>query len=129
MKLYLLVMLGGAVGALSRVLVNEAFLARGLTSYPYGTLTVNVVGSFFMGIVMTLVIERYEGWPEMRALVAAGFLGGLTTFSAFSFDAVQLATSSDHLLDVRTTAYVVASVVLSIAALVAGTAATRSLLA
>ena len=117
MKLIMFVAAGGAVGAVARFLVNEAFAARGLTLFPWATLTVNVAGCFLMGIVYVLINERLGGSPEWRALLATGFLGGLTTFSAFSLDALNLMTGSGGL---RTGIYVAVSVALSMGALVAG---------
>jgi CrcB protein len=125
MKLLLLACAGGAIGAGARYLVNMAFASRGLAAFPWATLTVNVVGSFLMGIVMQVIAERLNGAPEVRTFVATGILGGLTTFSAFSYETFQLATSDGGILSARAAAYVAVSVALSLAALVAGVVAAR----
>ena len=70
MKLFLLACAGGAIGAGARLLVNQAFATRGLTSFPWATLTVNVVGAFLMGVVMTVVMQRFDGSPELRTFLS-----------------------------------------------------------
>ncbi|MBX3532178.1 MAG: fluoride efflux transporter CrcB [Rhizobiaceae bacterium] len=112
-----LVTLGGAVGAGLRHLVNLTALRLAGPSFPWGTLTVNVAGSFAMGLLVELIARRFGASAEMRLFLATGVLGGFTTFSAFSLDAVVLwergATAASML-------YVGGSVALSLAALVAG---------
>jgi CrcB protein len=126
MKLLLLASLGGAIGAGARYLVNQAFagpgLARGAVGFPWATITVNVVGSFLMGVVLVAVAQRFGGDPAVRTFLATGILGGLTTFSAFSFEAVELALHREPTI---AAAYVLGSVALSIAAFVAGSALAR----
>lgn len=81
---------GGALGAVMRYLVStgvHAILGRG---FPYGTLTVNVAGSFFMGFLFVFMLERSSLGPEWRALVLIGFLGAFTTFSTFSIETLNL---------------------------------------
>lgn len=128
MKLLLLASAGGAIGAGLRFLVNQAFAMRGLTSFPWATLTVNVVGGFFMGLVMTLVMERFEGSPEIRTFLATGILGGLTTFSAFTLELSQM-IGADGLASPRLFIYVAASVLVSLAALYVGIAFARTVIA
>ena len=126
MKLLMFASAGGAIGAGLRFLVNEAFAARGLASpFPWHTLAVNVAGSFLMGAVYVAVNERLGGSPEWRTFLATGVLGGLTTFSAFSLDVMNLMASNNG-LGVRPVAYVVASVGFSILALFAGIWMTRT---
>ncbi len=128
MKLLLLASAGGAIGAGLRFLVNQGFAIRGLTSFPWATLTVNVVGGFFMGLVMTLVIERFDGSPEIRTFLATGILGGLTTFSAFTLELSQM-IGADGLASPRLFIYVAASVLLSLVALYAGISFARTVIA
>src|SRR6056297_1027353 len=114
------VALGGALGSVARYLI-VLLAARGFgTAFPWGTLVVNVAGSFMMGVLVTLLSMR--GAAQVAPLMVAGFLGGFTTFSAFSLDAVALweraATSS-------AVVYVAASVFVSLSALVAGVALVR----
>jgi fluoride exporter len=130
MKLLLLASAGGAIGAGLRHLVNQGFdayamigVSRGGTMFPWATLSVNVIGSFFMGVVFVLVNERLGGSPEARTFLATGILGGLTTFSAFSLDILMLMDGSAFAP--KAVAYVVGSVALSFAALLAGIWITR----
>ncbi|MCL9782852.1 fluoride efflux transporter CrcB [Vibrio sp. S4M6] len=82
--------LGGAFGACSRYLVTEwctALLGKG---FPYGTLTVNVVGSFIMGLLIAAFQSEILSTDPWRQIIGLGFLGALTTFSTFSMDNVLL---------------------------------------
>ncbi|TOE43172.1 camphor resistance protein CrcB, partial [Vibrio parahaemolyticus] len=82
--------LGGAIGACSRYLVSEfcvLFFGRG---FPYGTLTVNVVGSFIMGLLIAAFESEILATEPWRQVIGLGFLGALTTFSTFSMDNVLL---------------------------------------
>ncbi len=126
MKLLVLVSAGGAIGAALRFLTYQVFadyaVARGALQFPWATLTINLVGSFLMGLAVVTILERFDGSPELRAFVMAGILGGFTTFSAFSLDAVDLYTNRS--LE-AVAAYIAGSVVLSIAGLIAGMALAR----
>jgi fluoride exporter len=114
----LLVALGGAIGAGCRHLVNLAVLRMFAPAFPYATLTANVLGGLLMGIAAGYFALRYEGGGQgLRLFVTTGMLGGFTTFSAFSLDAVVLWERGDV---VSAVAYVLLSVVLSLAALMAG---------
>lgn len=125
MHALLLVMGGGALGAGARHLVNMAALRLVGAGFPWGTLTVNAVGSLLMGLLAGWLALKYEGGgQELRLFLATGVLGGFTTFSAFSLDAVLLWERGAHAL---ATGYVLASVMISIAALVAGLALFRAL--
>lgn len=128
MKLLLLASAGGAIGAGLRFLVNQGFATRGLTDFPFATLTVNVVGGFLMGVVMTLVVLRFEGSPEIRTFFATGILGGLTTFSAFTFELSQM-IAADGVISPRLFLYVAVSILASLAALYAGMGLARGVLA
>ncbi|MXN64090.1 fluoride efflux transporter CrcB [Stappia sp. GBMRC 2046] len=90
MKHLLLVMIGGGLGAGMRHLVGTASLRLLGFGFPYGTLTVNIVGSFAMGLFISWLAARSSGDETIRYLVATGFLGGFTTFSAFSLDIATL---------------------------------------
>ena len=82
----LLVALGGAIGSVFRHLVNLASLRLIGPNFPWGTVVVNVVGSFVMGVFIELLARRWQGSEAIRLFVATGILGGFTTFSAFSLD-------------------------------------------
>jgi len=83
---YLLVALGGALGSVLRYWAGSFFL------FPVGTLAVNIAGSFTMGLVYGLLSDK--GLERASLLLMAGFLGGFTTFSAFSLDVVKLFTDA-----------------------------------
>jgi CrcB protein len=120
----LLVFLGGGVGSMARHGVNLA-AGRFGADFPWGTFTVNVVGSFAMGAIAAwLAFRAGEGWSQhIRLLLTTGFLGGFTTFSAFSLDTAVLYERGAVGL---AAAYVVASVLISVAALFAGLWLVRS---
>ena len=120
----LLVALGGGLGAALRHLSGIAALRLFGSGFPYGTLFVNVVGSFVMGAFIELLTRRFGGSNELRLFVATGVLGGFTTFSSFSLDTAFLTERGDLALAAL---YVIGSVVLGIAALFAGLALVRSL--
>jgi fluoride exporter len=110
------VALGGAIGSVARfATVTGATRLLG-DGFPYGTALVNITGSFAMGLLAVLLAER-----QIAPFLMAGILGGFTTFSAFSLDAVRL---WEHHTVLALT-YVAGSVLLSIAALVVGMAAGR----
>jgi len=111
-----LVMLGGAIGAGARHLTGRATLALFGPGFPVGTLLVNLVGGLLMG-VLAGVLARTGGGEAWRLFLGVGVLGGFTTFSAFSLDAVLLVQRGQGGL---AAAYVLASVAGAIAALVAG---------
>jgi fluoride exporter len=124
MRLLLLAMGGGALGAGARYLVNVA-CARCLSpAFPWATLIVNVVGSLLMGLVVELVARRCAGSVELRTFFATGILGGFTTFSAFSLDAVSLMSRGDSALALL---YLLGSVALSILGLYLGLGLARTL--
>lgn len=85
----LYVALGGALGASGRHLVGQ-WAGRSLgAGFPYGTFIVNIVGSLLMGLLVGWLLTR-EGGQQLKLFLATGFLGGFTTFSAFSLDAINL---------------------------------------
>ncbi len=115
---------GGAVGSVARYLVTLA-AARWLgAGFPWGTLAVNVAGSFAMGVVIAWIAARMHGSADLRLLLATGFLGGFTTFSAFSLDFATLVERRETL---QAFGYAGASVALSLAAVFAGLSLARAL--
>ena len=89
--------IGGAAGSLCRYgMSNGIYLLLG-RSFPYGTLAVNILGSFIMGSVYILMIERASISEELRAGITIGLLGAFTTFSAFSIETINLIESGEIL--------------------------------
>lgn len=90
MKYLAMIALGGALGAMARYgtsLGVHALLGRG---FPYGTLTVNVLGSLVMGLLYVLLLERATYAAEYRALLMIGFLGAFTTYSSYAIETLEL---------------------------------------
>jgi len=125
MSMYLWVALGGAIGASGRFFVTSMtgrFIGHG---FPWGTMTVNVVGSFVMGALISFMAIKWSAGGEMRAFLITGVLGGFTTFSAFSLD---FATLIERKETVAALAYAAGSVGLSLLAIFAGLAFMRTVL-
>lgn len=93
MKLFL-VAGGGAAGALLRYGISSAVAAGWISRFPAGTLLVNITGSFLVGLLWGLSLRQNYS-PEMTALIFPGFLGGYTTFSAFSLESLQLVRNGE----------------------------------
>jgi fluoride exporter len=83
---YLLVLAGGGVGSLARYAAGTAIVERFGSRFPVGTMTINITGSFLIGLIMTLLTERLPGDLNWRPLLVTGFLGGYTTFSSFEWE-------------------------------------------
>jgi CrcB protein len=124
MKTMLFVAAGGALGASARYLVGVASGRLLGFGFPWGTLTVNVLGCFLMGLLIETMALRWTVGNELRAFLTVGVLGGFTTFSAFSADFALLYERDAYL---SAALYLFASVGLSIAALFAGLFIVRSL--
>ncbi len=116
------VALGGAIGASLRYLTNVGVMRWIGPGFPYATVFVNVVGSFVMGVIVVVLAKK--GGTAYAPFLMTGILGGFTTFSAFSLDTLTLWERGQHGLAV---AYVGASVILSLTAIVAGLSVARAL--
>ncbi|MDW6002442.1 fluoride efflux transporter CrcB [Vibrio mangrovi] len=81
---------GGAFGACSRYLISELCVFLFGRGFPYGTLTVNILGSFIMGLLVAAIQAEFLSAEPWRQVIGLGFLGALTTFSTFSMDNVLL---------------------------------------
>lgn len=124
MQATLLVMVGGAAGAALRYWSGRAlFLLLG-AGFPWGTLSVNLLGGLAMGVLAGTLALHPSGSEEWRQLLGVGLLGGFTTFSAFSLDVVMLAERGALVV---AGAYILLSVAGALAALLAGLALARAL--
>lgn len=123
---YLLVFLGAGMGGAMRHGVNQ-FAAQLLgAAFPFGTLAINVAGSFAMGLLAEYLALRGQLPQEVRLFLATGVLGGFTTFSAFSLDTISLYQRGEWM---AAAVYAACSVVLSLLALLAGLMFVRMLTA
>jgi CrcB protein len=118
----LYIALGGALGSVLRYVIGGAVQRATHSSFPYGTLVVNIVGCFLIGFLIKRFMNA-EPSGETRALLAVGFCGGFTTFSAFSSEAVGLFEGGAYL---RAAVYIVLSLVLCLAATGGGFALART---
>jgi CrcB protein len=95
-----MIMLGGATGSLTRFLVGSAIMSRVASRFPFGTIFVNVTGSFLIGFIMTILTERLKPHQNWRFLLVVGFLGGYTTFSTFEYETLGLVREGSRWLGV-----------------------------
>jgi len=98
MKLYFIVTLGSGIGGLLRYIISDFVYKYSSSLFPYGTLTVNIVGSFILGLVIFYLDSLKLVSSEMRLFLTIGLCGGLTTFSTFSYETVKLIQDSQYLL-------------------------------
>lgn len=119
----LYVMLGGAFGSGARYLTGRATLSLFGPDFPYGTLAVNLIGGLLMGALVGALARAANGGETWRLLLGVGVLGGFTTFSSFSLDAVTMIERGQF---TAALGYVLVSVIGSIVALFAGLALTRT---
>jgi len=121
---YLWISLGAIVGASARYFVSR-FVAKAVTaSFPYGTLLINITGSFILGLFLVWSTERVLADPRWRLLIAIGFCGSYTTFSSYAFESFSLFEQGHYLLF---TWNVLANNVLCLAGVVAGAVIARSI--
>ncbi len=85
-----MVMLGGGLGSVARYAAGTAIMNRFGSRFPLGTMVINVTGSFMIGLLMTILTERFHPHPNWRLLLVVGFLGGYTTFSSFEYETYRL---------------------------------------
>lgn len=93
----LFIFIGAGLGGVLRHWISTLTYSFTGRDFPYGTLIVNVSGSFLMGLLFALIMERFADFgPQLRALLLIGFLGGYTTFSSFSIETLNLFESGAH---------------------------------
>ena len=119
----LFISLGAALGANLRFAVNRLALKYLSPALPYGTLIVNVTGSFILGVIMGL-LDAHVLAPAVRLSLGIGFVGAYTTFSTFTYETLRLVESGSVLLAATN---VVGSVIVGMLAAIAGLAAGRAL--
>jgi len=111
---WLAVAIGGALGSIARYALSSWIFDITSHKFPYATLIVNVAGSFVMGILFVVIVERAALPAEMRSLLMIGFIGAFTTFSAFSLDALGLWQNGHVLMSLI---YMVTTVILCLVAI------------
>ena len=116
---------GSALGGMSRFGLSQAIQSRLATPFPVATLVINVVGSLIVGFVMRFALSSNTLSAEAQVFLTTGFCGGFTTFSAFSYETVRLLENGDY---PRAGLYALASVVLSLIAVMVGFSLARGLL-
>ena len=121
---YLLAALGGALGALARWGVAEAFGGRP-GGWPWATLSANLTGCLLIGVLLAVLLARFPRSTRLRPFLAVGVLGGYTTYSTFAVDAVRLTEAGAW---VGAVGYVVASVLGGVACVLLGLMAARAVL-
>jgi CrcB protein len=125
MQRILLVAAGGAIGSVARYLVGMLTLRTLGPGWPHGTLAVNIVGSFLIGALAGYLAYRGGlGQDRLRLLLQVGFLGGFTTFSAYS---LEVGLMIERRAYAQAAAYSLSSVVLGVAALFVGLTLSRRL--
>ena len=97
MSILLSIFLGGGVGALLRFLISEQIDRLFLSSFPFGTIVVNVLGAFLMGLVVSYFADKVNISQNIKMFLTIGFLGGFTTFSTFNLDFYQLFSNGEIL--------------------------------
>ena len=125
MKIVMAIALGGALGAVARHFISHWSVVALGNGFPWGTLTVNVVGCFALGVVVEVMALVWSPAAEWRAFLTVGVLGAFTTFSAFALDISILHERGEMLQAIL---YVTVSVAGSIAAIIAGMSLTRAVL-
>jgi fluoride exporter len=98
MKLYLIVAFGSGIGGMLRYYISDFVQKYSSSLFPYGTLAVNIIGSFIIGLVLFYLDSIKMISSEMRLFLTVGLCGGLTTFSTFSYETVRLIQDSEYLL-------------------------------
>ena len=114
---YLLIGIGGFLGANARYLVAGWITERLGGAFPYGTFIINVSGSFILGFFLEIISDHLFAHPYWRLFFAIGFLGAYTTFSTFSFESLALLQEGSYFL---ASANIVGSVMLGLIAVLAG---------
>jgi len=116
---------GSAIGGVSRYILGGVVQRVLDTTFPSGTLLINITGSFLLGTIIRFAVDTPAISPEVRAFLTIGFCGGYTTFSTFSYETMAMLEDGEW---TRAAAYVSASVLLSLLAMFLGFSAARAVL-
>ena len=98
MDKYLVVLAGAGLGGLARYVAGTWIMAKYGGRFPLGTFVINITGAFFIGVLMTLLTERFHPHPHWRLFLVVGILGGYTTFSSFEYETYQAVNDGEHWL-------------------------------
>jgi CrcB protein len=120
----LIVALGGGLGSVARYIGVRTIDQHFNSTFPTGTFSVNIIGSFIIGLAYALIARKTGGSDNWLLFLAPGFCGGFTTFSAFAFENISLINQR---LAMTSLIYIVSSVVLGLLAIVAGMALGRNI--
>jgi fluoride exporter len=113
----LLIAVFGAIGTLARYGLQGVVQIKMGSTFPYGTLLINLTGCFFLGLIGQLTLNRILVPPEWRMAIAVGFFGGYTTFSSFGWETAKMLEAGEWL---RASTYVATSVILGLVLSAAG---------
>lgn len=126
MRTFWAVAIGAALGGVSRYYLSSVIQHRFGTTFPWGTLVINLTGSLLLGFIIRYALATPTVSVEMRALLTTGFCGGYTTFSTYSYETATLLEDGQYS---RAGVYALGSMVLALGATIAGFALARELIA
>lgn len=95
---YVMVGIGGFIGAIARFVLGSYIGNRFGTRFPYGTFVINITGTFLLGIVMTVLVQKTDESPNWHYLVPIGFIGAYTTFSTFEYETLRTVQDGQMLM-------------------------------
>ena len=117
MSLFISIFIGGGIGALTRYILIEQINKSFVNSFPYGTLTVNVIGAFLIGLAWSYFAAKINISDNLKMFITIGFLGGFTTFSSFNVDIFELIQNGSILISIL---YIIGTFALTVGAFFLG---------
>ncbi len=117
MSLFISIFIGGGIGALTRYVLIEQINKSLMSSFPYGTLTVNVIGAFLIGLVWNYFAAKINISDNLKVFITIGFLGSFTTFSSFNVDIFELMQNDNILISII---YIIGTFALTVGAFFLG---------